>query len=117
MNAGMALGLGLLGCVVSAVSQVVMKRSALRYTRAPRSYPLFLSPLSILAYVMYFLVTLLSIAAFRFLPLKATMFLSPVTYLLVGFFSIAVFGERLKGRQILAYIMMLIGILVFNIPA
>ncbi len=117
MNTAIALGLGLIGCVVSAASQVVMKRSALRYARAPRSYPLFLSPLSIVAYGMYFLVTLLSLAAFRYLPLKAAMFLSPVTYLLVGILSVWALGERPNRKKGFAFVLLLAGVLIFNIPA
>ena len=100
----------LLGVFISSVSQVMLKKSALREYDSPlREY---LNPLVLGAYVLFVLSTLMSIWAYRGLPLSMGPVLETTGYLYVTAFGVLLFREKLNRRKVLALAMIIAGIIV-----
>ena len=100
----------LLGVFISAVSQVMLKKAAMRqYDSGLREY---LNPLVIFAYVLFVGTTLLSILAYRGIPLSLGPVLEATSYLYVTFFGVVIFHEKLNRKKLVALVFIISGILV-----
>ena len=101
----------LIGVLISAVSQVMLKKAAMQTYASPiREY---LNPLVIFAYVLFVGTTLLSILAYRGIPLSMGPVLEATSYLYVTFFGVTVFHEKLGRKKVLALVLILAGIGVY----
>ena len=101
----------LLGVFLSSVSQVMLKKAALRtYETKLREY---LNPLVISAYMIFFGTTFLSIYAYKGIPLSMGPVLESTSYLYVTFFSVTIFHEKLNRKKVLALILILAGIFIY----
>jgi drug/metabolite transporter (DMT)-like permease len=67
------------------------------------------------AYALLFATTLLNTYAYRKLPLKISVIVLPVTFLLVGIFSSVFFKERFSRRQIAGACAIIAGITLYNL--
>ena len=87
----------LIGVFISAVSQVMLKKAAMKTYSSPiREY---LNPLVIFAYVLFVGTTLLSILSYKGIPLSMGPVLEATSYLYVTIFGVTIFKEKLKiGR-------------------
>ncbi|WP_058270222.1 DMT family transporter [Olsenella massiliensis] len=103
--------LALLGVFVSGVSQVLLKKSAIR-GHASRSRE-YLNPLVITAYALFVLATLLSTLAYKVIPLSMGPILDATGYLYVTGFGVTIFKERLDRRQALALCLIIGGIVIY----
>ena len=103
----------LLGVFVSAISQVMLKKSAQRtYPNRIREY---LNPLVIFAYVLFVGTTFLSIIAYRGIPLSMGPVLEATSYLYVTFFGVKFFGEKVGAKKIAALGLIISGIVVYSV--
>lgn len=101
----------LFGVFISAVSQVMLKKSALKtYDNPIREY---LNPLVIIAYMIFVAATFLSIIAYRGIPLSFGPILEATSYLYVTLFGVKIFGEKINSRKIIALGIIILGILVY----
>ncbi|MDY4968778.1 MAG: EamA family transporter [Lachnospiraceae bacterium] len=101
----------LLGVFISAISQVMLKKaSQKKYDNWLREY---LNPLVIFAYILFFGTTLLSIIAYRGIPLSMGPILEATSYIYVTVFGATVFKEKLNRKKILALLLILCGIVVY----
>lgn len=108
-------GLNLLGVFISAVSQVMLKKSAsTEHSSVVREY---LNPLVIFAYALFVGSTLLSVIAYRGIPLSMGPILDATGYLWVTLFGVTLFHERLGGRRTLALALIIGGIVVYALGA
>lgn len=103
--------LNLFGVFVSSISQVMLKKSAIRtYDTAVKEY---LNPLVIVAYTLFVASTLLSVIAYRGIPLSMGPILDATGYIYVTLFGITIFHERLNMRRVVALALIVIGIAVY----
>lgn len=103
----------LFGVFISGISQVLLKKSADRqYSSAIREY---LNPLVIVAYAMFFGATLLSVYAYKGIPLSMGPILDATGYIYVTIFGITIFHEKLNARRILALALIILGIVVYSL--
>ncbi len=109
MNWSSALIL-LFGVFISSVSQVMLKMAARR--EWPSRIREYLNPLVIGAYALFFGSTLLSILAYRGLPLSLGPVLEATGYIWVTLFGVTLFREKINGMKLLALCLILGGILV-----
>ena len=101
----------LLGVFVSAVSQVMLKKAAMKkHDSALKEY---LNPLVIFAYVLFVGTTFLSILAYRGIPLSMGPVLEATSYIYVTFFGVTIFKEKLTRRKVIALLCILVGIAVY----
>ncbi len=103
----------LFGVFISGISQVLLKKSAGRqYSSAIREY---LNPLVIVAYAMFFAATLLSVYAYKGIPLSMGPILDATGYIYVTIFGITIFHEKLNARRVLALALIILGIVVYSL--
>jgi drug/metabolite transporter (DMT)-like permease len=110
-----ALGLALLGIVLTATAQLLLKAGATR-SHGRHALRLWANRQVILGYGVFFLVTLLNLAAYRVLPLKMGVVLSPLMLLLVVAGSRVFFHEKIHRSTLAGLALILVGVVVFNWP-
>ena len=113
MNANVVLhsSLLLLGTFLSSISQVLLKKAAIKSYKTPLAE--YLNPLVIVAYAIFIGTTILGILAYRGIPLSMGPVLQATSYFFVTFFGVRVFGETMTRRKWLALALILIGIIVY----
>lgn len=105
--------INLLGVFVSAVSQVLLKKSAMeQHGSAAAEY---LNPKVIFAYVLFVAATLLSTIAYKGIPLSMGPLLDATGYLYVTAFGVLIFHERLNVQKVVALALILAGIAIYSV--
>lgn len=98
----------LLGTFLASISQVMLKKVALRsYGSKLQEY---LNPLVTFAYIIFFGTTFLSIFAYRGIPLSMGPVLEATSYIYV-----TILKEKLNLRKLLALALIVGGILVYSL--
>lgn len=104
-------GFSLFGVFISSISQVMLKKSAMRsHASALKEY---LNPLVVFAYVLFVGATLLSVLAYKGIPLSMGPVLDATGYLYVTFFGVVIFHERVTPRKLIALALIIAGIVVY----
>ncbi len=105
-------GILLLGTFISAVSQVILKKAALKEYSSPiREYLNF--PV-IFAYSLFILTTLMCIFAYQVVPLSYGPVLESTSYLYVTLFGVLIFKEKITKKKVVALALILAGIVVYS---
>jgi multidrug transporter EmrE-like cation transporter len=103
----------LTGVFISAVSQVMLKKSAMKnYDSQIREY---LNPLVIGAYAIFVASTFLSVLAYRGIPLSMGPVLETTGYIYVTIFGILIFHEKQTPKTFSALALIIIGIIVYSL--
>ena len=103
----------LAGVFVSAISQVMLKKAAMKtYPSRIREY---LNPLVIIAYVLFVGTTFLSIFAYRGIPLSMGPVLEATSYIYVTVFGVTICREKLNAKKIFALLLIVVGIAVYSL--
>lgn len=103
----------LCGVFISAISQVMLKKAALKkYDNVVKEY---LNPLVIIAYILFFGTTLLSILSYRGIPLSMGPILEATSYIYVTIFGVKIFHEKINKYKIVALVLIIMGIVVFSL--
>lgn len=107
----------LVGTFISAISQVILKKAAMKQ-HATKLQEYLNFPV-IFAYTLFFLATLLSIFAYRVVPLSFGPVLESTSYVYVTIFGVLIFKERINAKKVAALALILVGIVVysFGIPS
>jgi small multidrug resistance pump len=103
-----------LAVLFTAMSQVLMKAGSVGSAGRHwlRSY---LNVRTLGAYFLLFATTILNTYAYRRLQLRVAVIVLPVTFILVGVFSIVFFKERLSKRQLAGACAIIAGIVIYNL--
>lgn len=103
----------LAGVFLSSISQVMLKKAALRtYSSRIKEY---LNPLVIIAYTIFVGTTFLSIYAYKGIPLSMGPVLEATSYIYVTMFGVTIFKEKLNKRKLLALVLIISGIVVYSV--
>ncbi len=103
----------LVGVFVSAISQVMLKKAALKkYDNVVKEY---LNPLVIFAYVLFVGTTFLSILAYRGIPLSMGPILEATSYIYVTIFGVRIFGEKINKKKIMSLSLIVMGIIIYSL--
>lgn len=103
----------LMGVFVSAISQVMLKKAALKkYDSVIKEY---LNPLVIVAYTMFVGTTFLSILAYKGIPLSMGPVLEATSYIYVTIFGVTIFKEKINKKKIMALVLIVLGIIVYSV--
>ncbi len=106
-------GLLLLGVFLSAISQVMLKKAALR--QYPNKIREYLNPLVIIAYTIFVGTTFLSIYAYKGIPLSMGPVLEATSYIYVTVFGVTIFKEKLNQRKLIGLALIVLGIIVYSL--
>ncbi len=103
----------LVGVFISAISQVMLKKAALKkYDNVVKEY---LNPLVIFAYVLFVGTTFLSILAYRGIPLSMGPILEATSYIYVTIFGVRIFGEKINKKKIMSLSLIVMGIIIYSL--
>lgn len=103
----------LIGVFISAVSQVILKKAAMRkYDSVIREY---LNPLVIFAYMLFVGTTFLSIFAYKGIPLSMGPVLETTSYIYVTIFGVIIFKEKMNIKKIVSLVLTIAGIIVYSV--
>lgn len=109
------VGIYLLGVFISAVSQVILKKEALKpHESLVKEY---LNFSVIFAYMLFFVASLMPIIAFRVLPLSYGPVLEATSYIYVMVFGALIFHEKVTKKKVAALALILCGIVVYSFGA
>lgn len=104
-------GILLVSVFISAVSQVMLKLSASRQHESTlREYA---NPLVVGAYAIFIISTLLTVYAYREVPLSLGPVLEATSYLYVTVFGALIFKEKVTPKKLVALALIIGGICVF----
>ncbi len=103
----------LFGVFISAVSQVLLKKEAIKpHESIIKEY---LNPRVIVAYILFFFASLLPIIAFRVLPLSFGPVLEATSYIYVMVFGAVIFHEKITAKKVLAIALIIGGIVLYSV--
>jgi multidrug transporter EmrE-like cation transporter len=95
---------------ISSVSQIILKQSAdIKYDNPIREY---LNLRVIVAYGIFFLATLITIYAYKGIPLSAGPILETTGYLWISLLGYFILKEKISKRKITGLIVVVVGIIV-----
>lgn len=101
----------LVGTFISSISQVLLKKAAMRqYDSRIKEY---LNARVIIAYLIFFGATMLSVIAYRVVDLSLGVVLEATGYVYVMIFGVTIFKETLNLKKIIALIMIIVGIVIY----
>lgn len=105
-------GVYLFAVLISSVSQVLLKKAALRTYPTPVQE--YLNPWVIAAYAIFFAATLLNVYAYKVVPLSLGPILESTSYFYVVIFGALIFHERLNTRKAVALALIIVGIILYS---
>lgn len=105
--------IGFFSVFVSSVSQTLLKKASMKergsFLREYLNLPV------ILAYAMFFGSTLLTMLAYKKLPLSMSPAFESSSYIFVTVFGVTIFKEKLNRKKLLALALILSGIIIFTL--
>lgn len=93
---------------ISSVSQVLLKKSANKEYETLKDE--YLNPRVIIAYALFFGATLVTVLAYRFVPLSLGPVLEALGYVFVGILGYAVLKEKLSPKGIMGMLSIVVGV-------
>lgn len=103
----------LLSVFVASVSQIMLKKSANKtYDNPLREY---LNAPVIIAYGLFFLSSLLTVLAYKYVPLSLGPILEATGYGWVALLGYIFLKEKISIKKIIGILLILLGIFIFNI--
>lgn len=108
----MPIAIFVIGVALAAVGQVLMKKGATRGRSLVRS---FFDPFVITGYALMLVSTVTSTIALKVLPLKLTVALLPLGYIVVVLLSVVLLGERMQRHHVWGMLIILAGVVIFNL--
>ncbi|MCD7946247.1 MAG: EamA family transporter [Clostridiales bacterium] len=107
------VGLYLLSILISVVSQLLLKISANKTYSSPiREY---LNPYVIVAYGFFFLATILTMLALKYVPLSSAPVLESLSYILISILGYFVLKEKFNRKKLVGMAVILVGVFLFNL--
>lgn len=106
-------GFSLLGTFISSIAQVLLKKAAQRtYASVIQEY---LNPRVIGGYAIFVAATLMSVFAYKVIPLSMGPILEATGYVWVTIFGVTIFGEQMSRKKALALMLIIAGIAIYSL--
>jgi len=103
----------LIGVFISAISQVMLKKAAVRnYDSHLKEY---MNPLVVFAYVLFFGTTILSVLAYKGIPLSMGPVLESTSYIYITVFGVKIFKEKMNLKKYVALSLIVTGIFIYSV--
>lgn len=97
---------------ISSVSQTILKTSAeKKYDNRLQEY---LNPKVIIAYGIFFLSSLITVAAYKYVPLSLGPILESCGYIFITLLGYFILHEKVGKKKLIGLIVILMGISIFN---
>ena len=99
--------------LISSISQVMLKTSANKsYSDRIKEY---LNPTVIIAYGLFFLSTLITVFAYKVVPLSLGPVLESTGYIFVAVLGVVLLKEKMSRRKLFGMILILAGLALFSL--
>lgn len=103
----------LISVFLASVSQVLLKKAALRTHK--NTFQEYTDRYVIIGYGLFLFCTLLTMIAYKGIPLSIGAMLETTGYVYVTIFGVVIFHEKINLKKIAALMLILIGIIVYAI--
>ena len=101
------------GVFISSVSQIILKKSAgIHYQNRIREY---LNLRVILAYTIFFLATLCTVFAYKYVPLSMGPILGATEYAFVALLSFFILKEKISKKKLAGLLVIIAGVIIFSL--
>ncbi|OHD06009.1 MAG: hypothetical protein A2086_06020 [Spirochaetes bacterium GWD1_27_9] len=104
----------LIAIILTSISQILLKIGAKKSKNKKFIY-LYLNFFTIFGYFLLFLSTIFSLFSLKYVDLKVLIFFLPLTYIFIGISSFIILKERINKFQIIGFIIIITGLVIFNI--
>ena len=95
---------------ISSVSQIILKSSAdMKYDNKLKAY---LNPRVIIAYGIFFLATLVTVYAYKGIPLSVGPILETTGYLWISLLGYFILKEKISRRKLIGLVIVVAGIII-----
>ncbi|MBR6400134.1 MAG: EamA family transporter [Firmicutes bacterium] len=102
-----------LGVFISSISQVMLKLSAQKqYDNKIKEY---LNPLVIGGYAIFFAATLMSILAYKSIPLSMGGIIEATGYIYITLWGVSIFREKINKGKLAALALIISGIIIYSL--
>lgn len=101
------------GVLISAFAQVLLKKSA--DTKKDNIIKEYLNVKTICSYAIFFIATLCSVFAYKYLPLSYGPILGTLEYIFVAILSYIFLKERIKRKKLVSLLIVLVGVFIYSI--
>lgn len=99
--------------LISSISQVMLKKATFKeYDSKLKEY---LNPLVMGAYFMFFVATLITIVALKYVPLSLAPILESLSYIFICILGCIFLEEKIDKKKLKGMSIIILGILVFSI--
>lgn len=106
------IGASAFGVLISAISQVILKKSSQKkYTSIVSEY---MNKRVLFAYSLFFLATLLSVYSYKMLPVSMGALIDSTGYIYVTIFGAIFFREKIKTAKVVGLFFIIIGIMIYS---
>ncbi|MCR5634352.1 MAG: EamA family transporter [Lachnospiraceae bacterium] len=113
MNNYIYVGIFLISVLVSSVSQILLKISAGKtYDSKIKEY---LNAPVIIAYGLFFLSTVVTVLAYKYVDLSLGPVLEATGYIWVTILGYLILKEKVSRKKLLGLVVIIVGIIVFNV--
>ena len=106
-------GVYLIGVIISAIAQILLKKSA----DIPRESKIkeYLNIKTILAYGVFFVATFCTVFSYKYVPLSMGPILGTTEYIFIAILSYYLLKEKISKRKLLGLIAILVGVSIYFI--
>ena len=102
----------LISVFISSVSQIILKKSANKtYDSKIKEY---MNAPVIIAYALFFGASMLTVLAYRGVPLSMGAILEATGYVWVSLLGMLILKEKLERRKVIGLAVIILGVLIFN---
>lgn len=103
----------LMGVLISAIAQIILKKSAgQKYESKIKEY---LNPYVIISYAIFFGATFCTIFAYTGIPLSFGPILATSEYIFVALLSRLFLKEKIVGKKLIGLTVIIIGIVIYSL--
>lgn len=106
--------IGILGSILASISQLILKNGAVKKKNNSKLV-FFINSYTIIGYGLFLIVTLINLYIFKYLDIKYSLIFLPTTFILVQLLSLIFLKERLKKKYVFGFVIILLGIIIFNL--
>lgn len=103
----------LCGIFIGSVSQVLLKKASMKTYASPVKE--YLNPQVIFAYLLFLGTTLISVTAYKVVPLSLGAVLETTSYLYITLFGIIIFKEKLNCKKAVALFLIISGSIIYTL--
>lgn len=106
-------GIYILGVIVSAIAQILLKKSA--DVKRESKIKEYLNFKTIFAYAIFFGATLCTVFAYKYVPLSMSPILGATEYVFVAILSYYLLKEKISKKKLIGLVTIVIGVLIFSL--